>query len=60
MRWSAQISAATGVKVFDFSRAIKDTNKFADRVHLNPDGSRELTRLMVEAGVFKIDEPAGG
>jgi hypothetical protein len=56
----AQVSTATGAKVFDFSRAIQDTNMFADRVHLNPDGSRELTRLMVEAGVFKIDESAGG
>lgn len=55
-----QISAATGLKVFDFSRAIQDEKFFADRVHLNPAGSRELIRLMQEAGVFEIAPPTGG
>lgn len=55
-----QVSAATGLKVFDFSRAITDENLFADRVHLKPAGSRELIRLMQEAGVFEIAPANGG
>jgi hypothetical protein len=54
------VSDATGLKVFDFSRAIPDENLFADRVHLNPTGSRELIRLMQEAGVFEVAAANGG
>src|SRR5262249_26794378 len=55
-----QITGATGLKVFDFSRAIPDENLFADRVHLNPAGSRKLIQLMQEAGVFDLAPTAGG
>jgi lysophospholipase L1-like esterase len=48
----AQIFAATGLKVFDFSQALQDTKFFADRVHLNPAGAQEFLQRMLAAGVF--------
>jgi len=52
----AQIAAATGIKVFDFSRTLSDTGLFADRVHLNPAGAHEFLQQMLKAGVFALTD----
>ncbi|MGD9637162.1 MAG: hypothetical protein AB7G28_10105 [Pirellulales bacterium] len=48
----ARITAATGLAVHDFSRALDDTSLFADRVHLSPAGTQEFLQKMLTAGVF--------
>jgi hypothetical protein len=47
-----QISAETRTEVVDLTHAISDPNKFADRVHLNSEGVAEVTKLLIERGVF--------
>lgn len=54
----AQISAATGLQVYDFSTALSDASMFADRVHLSPAGTGAFSQEMLKAGLF--DSGAAG
>jgi hypothetical protein len=47
-----EVSQATGSEVVDITHSISDTKLFADRVHLNPGGVAEATKLLLERGVF--------
>lgn len=48
----ADLSATLGEPVQDFSRAIEETESFADRVHMNPDGTRKFTKKLIESGIL--------
>ncbi len=51
--WIAKVEAATGLPVYDYSGAVEETQYFADAVHLNLSGSRQLFGLMQADGVFE-------
>src|SRR3972149_2718659 len=48
----SDVSQATGREVQDYSGAITDASEFADRFHINRDGSRHITEIMIERGLF--------
>jgi len=45
-------------RILNYAGAIRDPGSFADRVHLNERGSRQLLALMVRDGVFAARPPA--
>jgi hypothetical protein len=52
--WVQQVEAVTmGIRVMDYSAAVTATSAFADRLHLNYDGSMLLLKMLVRDGVFQ-------
>lgn len=47
-----EVSAALGQDVQDFSRSLEATEEFADRVHMNPKGSREFTKELIDRDIL--------
>ena len=57
--WVASVrEAAGGMRVWDYSLAIDDETAFADRVHMNYRGARQLTPILVADGLFDLDSAA--
>lgn len=50
--WMADLERRSGLRVWDFSRAVEDIHGFSDRVHMTPEGSEILVGKMIEAGVL--------
>lgn len=48
----AQVEAATGMEVHDYSRAIKEPEDFGDYQHINVRGSRTYIQLLRQDGVL--------
>ena len=48
----ALIESRTGLRVWNYVDAVKDLDGFADTVHLNERGSRELLAMLVRDGAF--------
>src|SRR5262249_35404314 len=46
------IEARTGMRVLNYIDPVKDRGDFADGIHLNETGSRELLSILVRDGVF--------
>lgn len=57
--WLTELRTLVGgqATVWDYSRALTDLDYFADRVHLNEDGSRRLLDIMRNDGIFVIKGP---
>jgi hypothetical protein len=53
-QWVREIEEEMGIdiRVWDYSDAITDVSTFADRMHLNYEGSRALLRLFIRDGIF--------
>jgi hypothetical protein len=54
----ALIEGRTGVRVWNYVGAVKELDSFADTVHLNERGSRELLAMMVRDGAFGMAQRA--
>lgn len=52
-----QMAAGLGTPVLDYSQAIADTALFADRYHMNREGSRVFTDRLIADGVFADRKP---
>ena len=48
----SELSASLGQEVHDFSRSLDATDEFADRVHMNPAGTRKFTKELVDRGIL--------
>ncbi|MEM9920226.1 MAG: hypothetical protein AAF990_19175 [Bacteroidota bacterium] len=51
--WLRKIEATTGLKVRDYSLAIRATEAFGDYQHLNKVGGKQFIDRMIEDGVFE-------
>ena len=49
----AELSQSLGQQVQDFSRSLSDTDDFADRLHMNPQGARKFTQQLLDRGVLQ-------
>jgi hypothetical protein len=47
------MSEALGQEVQDSSRSLDATDEFADRVHMNPKGTRKFTQQLIDQGILK-------
>jgi hypothetical protein len=50
------VERSSGVPVWNYSGAVRDPDEFADTVHLNERGSRELLALMERDGLFGMGQ----
>ncbi|MEL6867679.1 MAG: hypothetical protein AAFP19_24855 [Bacteroidota bacterium] len=56
-RWLQNIELATGMKVYDYSQAIKDVKAFSDYQHLNQYGARLYIDLLKKDGLLEVENP---
>ena len=60
--WKARVQALVGPqhKVWDYSAAIRENHYFADRRHLNLEGTRVLLDMMMKDGFYDLKGAGGG
>ena len=49
----AELSQSLGQEIQDFSRSLSETDDFADRVHMNPQGARKFTQQLLDRGILQ-------
>lgn len=50
--WQSWIEDTTGIEVHNFSDSLHENREFADRFHLNLDGSKHFVQMLADSGIL--------